>query len=66
MQDFVKDFLSRHGIEDISHGIAYNISDLSQIKYWDLSKQFEIPFDSKEISNGIFCFKVQKGSVILL
>ena len=27
--------LKKYNIDNITHGIAYNISDLSQIKYWD-------------------------------
>ena len=67
MKSFLESFLLENNIKDITHGIAYNTSNLSQIKYWDRSgKQYEIEFKSQQTPGGIFCFKLSEGSIILL
>ena len=67
MKSFLENFLLENNIKDITHGIAYNISNLSQVKYWDRSgKQYEIEFESQQTTDGIFCFKFLEGSIILL
>ena len=59
--------LKKYNIENITHGIAYNISDLSQIKYWDKTGQeIVVSFNTSELSPGIFCFRIADGSITIL
>ena len=57
----------KYNIDNITHGIAYNISDLSQIKYLDKAgKEIVVSFNTGELSPGIFCFRIAEGSITIL
>ena len=60
----LENYFNLKGISEIDYGIAYNIEEINEVKYWDTNGQEvvlkEIP-DGME--SGIFCFKFQNGVI---
>ena len=52
------------GILEVDYGIAYNIEEINEVKYWDKNGEEVILKELPEgMETGIFCFKYQNGQI---
>ena len=57
-------YFNNKGIMEVEYGIAYNIEEITEVKYWDKDGEEVVLKEIPEgMESGIFCFKYQNGKI---
>ena len=72
MSKKLESFFKKRGLMNCSHGIIYNVGAKSEVKFWvhgeesGDSEENILFFDSSEMAQGIWCFKIKDGMVTVV